>query len=78
MLIALTPSALTGCCTTLTVQKAKGSSHTDKKGKIVVDQKPEPAAYALLPVAVIGDIATLPYWVVVTIAVNLGLMRPPF
>jgi uncharacterized protein YceK len=67
---------LTGCCTTLTLQKARGSSHTDKKGRTVVDEKPEPAAYALLPLAVAGDAATLPFWVVVTIGVNFGLMRP--
>jgi uncharacterized protein YceK len=75
-LIGLTSTALTGCCTTLTLQKAKGSSHTDKQGKTIVDEKPEPAAYALLPVAAIGDVATLPFWVVVTMAVNLGLMKP--
>ncbi len=76
LLIAPIPIALTGCCTTLTLQKAKGSSHTDKKGKTVIDEKPAPAAYALLPVAAVGDAATLPFWMVVTVAVNLGLMKP--
>ena len=35
--------------------------------------------YTLVPFAVIGDVAMIPpYWVPVTIAVNLGLMEPPF
>ena len=67
---------LTGC-TTLTLQKAKGSSHKDKKGRTVVDEKPEPAAYALLPLALAADAATLPVlWVVATVGVNLGLLKP--
>lgn len=71
--------AFDGCCTTLTLQKARGQdlSYKNQKGKTVVDiEKPQPAAYALLPVAVVGDVLTLPFWIYVTVAVNLGLMKP--
>lgn len=39
---------------------------------------PQPAMYALVPFAIVADILLIPFWIVVTILVNLGLMEEPF
>jgi hypothetical protein len=76
----LLPLALGGCLTGNTWILARGedlSYYDNKTRKMVPDiRKPEPAAYALLPFAVVGDVALLPVWIGITIATNLGLMRP--
>ncbi len=70
-----------GCLTSRTIQAAKGEHYTcnTPEGEQTVDKKPYPAMYAVVPFAVIGDVVLVPiYWIPVTIAVNLGLMEPPF
>lgn len=70
-----------GCLTSQTIEAAKGEHYTCKtpEGERTVDKKPHPAMYTVVPFAVIGDVILVPiYWIPVTIAVNLGLMEPPF
>ena len=69
--------SLNGCATSLTLQNAKGSTCINKKGETVIVEKPRPALYGMLPFAAVADIASIPFWVGVTVAVNLGLMKPP-
>jgi hypothetical protein len=49
-----------GCMTMTTVGNAKGITHQNEKGDVVVDEKPKPGYYALIPFAVAGDIVTSP------------------
>lgn len=53
-----------GCMTTHTIKNAKGRSHTNQNGEVVVDKKPEKGYYALVPFAVIGDTALLPVYII--------------
>ncbi len=71
----LSLSAFNGCCTTAVLDAAHGETCTDKDGRTVVCAKPQPAAYALMPLAVIGNTSTLPYWLAYT--GNLGLIKNP-
>ena len=68
------------CLTSRTIEAAKGEHYTCKtpNGEETVDKKPHPAMYAVVPFAVIGDVAMSPLWIPIIIAVNLGLMEPPF
>ena len=77
VMLLLVIACCCGCVTSQTIRTARGETK-DVDGKKVVTVKPQPAAYAFVPIAVGADIVTLPFWVVVTIGVNLGLMEPPF
>jgi len=50
-----------GCMTINTVEAARARTHNDEKGEEVVDKKAEPGYYALIPLTVAGDTATLPF-----------------
>ena len=79
---------LSGCVTGTTIEAAK--AHVNYKqqkagedGKLTpleVEsvEKAKPAYYALVPFAVVADVALIPVYVGVTVAVNLGLMKPPY
>ena len=79
-LALLLQTFLGGCFTERTIDLARGgeSTYVDNKTKkeITTVKKPQPAAYALLPFAVVGDIASLPFWVGACIPVWLGLEPP--
>ena len=77
VMLLLVMACCSGCVTSQTLQTARGETKV-VDGKKVVTVKPQPAAYAFIPVAVVADTVTLPFWVVVTIGVNLGLMEAPF
>jgi hypothetical protein len=59
------------------VRVAHGEHHTEN-GEKIIDQKPIPEAHAFMPMAAIADTATLPFWIIVTLGVNTGLMREPY
>jgi hypothetical protein len=62
-----------GCLTSRTIQIAQGEHEEE------VAEKPHPAMYAVVPFAVVGDVVMIPlYWIPVTMAVNVGLIEPPF
>jgi len=56
-----------GCMTMTTVEAARIKSHKNQKGEVVVDQKPRPGFYALIPLTVAGDIATSPFQLVLVL-----------
>ncbi len=53
---------LNGCMTMMTLDAAKGVTHQGKNGETVVDKKPTPSAYALLPISVTADAFLAPLW----------------
>jgi hypothetical protein len=75
--LVTTAITLSGCVTGTTWHAAHTDSHVDEKNKLVIDHKGKPAYYALLPLAVTADVALLPAYLVFTIAVNVGLAKPP-
>ena len=50
-----------GCMTMTTLEAAKPQTHKDEQGEVVVDKKTELGYYALIPLTVAGDMATLPF-----------------
>ena len=44
-----------------TLETAKPRTHKDEKGDVVIDKKAEPGYYALIPLTIAGDTATLPF-----------------
>ena len=65
--------SVSGCMTFNTVEFAKGRTHTDNDGKVIVDEKPKPGYYWLIPVTVPADIATSPFQLVfICIPIWLG------
>jgi hypothetical protein len=68
---------MTGCVTSQMIDVARGE-HVVIDGKRTSVRKPIPEAYAFLPATVAVDAGTLPFWVVVIIGVNTGLMRQPY
>ena len=87
VLPALTAIVLcTGCVTGTTIEAAK--EHVNYKPQKVVDgkntppevesvEKAQPGYYALVPFAVVADVALLPVYILGTIAINLGLLPVP-
>ena len=51
------------------IHTAKGSSHKNEQGEVVVDEKPQPAIYAIVPLAVAADTVLLPVYGVTAIIV---------
>lgn len=52
---------LCGCMTCLTIDKARGAPEKNDQGKSEPTETPQPGYYALAPLAVVGDAATLPF-----------------
>ena len=87
LLSALAVIALSsGCVTGATIEAAK--EHVNYKPQRVVDgkitppevesvDKAKPGYYALVPFAVVADVALLPVYVLGTIAINLGILPVP-
>jgi uncharacterized protein YceK len=75
LLLICTLISSTGCMTLTTLDAAKEKTHKDKEGAVVVDQKSQPGYYALVPVAVIGDIATSPFQLFVYLMFLANPMR---
>jgi uncharacterized protein YceK len=50
-----------GCMTIMTAGAARENTHQNDKGETVVDRPQRPAYYLLLPLAFVGDAATLPF-----------------
>ena len=78
---------LSGCVTGATIEAAKEHVHYKpqkvENGKISpleVEsvENAKPGYYALVPFAIAADVALLPVYAGVIIAVNLGLMKPPY
>ena len=78
---------LNGCVTGKTIEAAREHVHYKPQkvedGKITpleVEsvEKAKPGYYALLPLTVAADIALIPVYVGVVIAVNVGIMKQPF
>ena len=76
MLVVLLCSS-SGCVTQQAIRTAKGSSHTNDKGEVVVEEKPQPAAYAFLPFTVVIDIAMLPLYGIAWICIRTGIYHDP-
>ena len=53
---------LNGCVTKMTLDAAKGDTHQGESGEAVVDKKPNPSAYALLPLSVTADAVLASLW----------------
>jgi len=75
-----------GCVTGITIEAAK--EHVSYKPQKVVDgqitpleiesvEKAKPGYYALVPFAVVTDVALIPVYVLGTIAINLGILPVP-
>jgi hypothetical protein len=85
MLLAVLTS---GCVTGTTIEAAK--EHVNYKQQQVREdgsitppevesvEPAKPAYYALVPFAVVADVALTPVYIGVIIAVNVGLMKPPY
>jgi len=70
---------LSGCATSAALSYARGEYRAEQyrnDGKQVAPLKPHPAGYALVPLAAIVDIPTVPFIVLATIPVWLGLIPP--
>ena len=48
-----------------TIDSARGSTHKNDKGEVIVDKKPQPAYYMLLPLTVPGDIVLTPIQIII-------------
>jgi uncharacterized protein YceK len=53
---------LNGCVTSLALDAARGVDRTKENGEQVVEKKPNPAAYALLPITVAVDAVIAGLW----------------
>ena len=54
------------------VESAKGSTLTNKEGEVVVVDQPKPGYYALLPLTVVGDIATSPFQLILLMLMRIS------
>ena len=87
LLSALITTVLwSGCVTCTTIEAAK--EHVNYKPQKVEDgnitplevesvEKAKPGYYALVPFAVVADVALIPVYVLGTIAINLGILPVP-
>ena len=59
--------ANSGCMTMTTLEAARPQTHKDEKGEVVIDKQSEPGYYALIPLTVAGDVATLPFQLLIAL-----------
>jgi len=63
---------LCGCMTYETVGTARGWPDKDKDGKNVPEETPKPGFYALVPLAVVGDVATSPFQLILMLMMQMS------
>jgi len=72
ILIGVVCIILCGCMTFETVGTARGWPDEDKDGKSVPTETPKPGYYALVPFAVVGDIATSPFQLLLSLMMAMS------
>jgi uncharacterized protein YceK len=61
-----------GCMTMFTLEAARGDTYKNEKGDVVVRESPKPGYYALVPLAVTGDVATLPFQLLTALIIRMS------
>jgi hypothetical protein len=75
LFLLLVPSS--GCITCAVRDKAAAQTHQEDCGKVIVDQKPRLAYYALLPLSFPADVATSPIQAVYFGVMLHAMFQPP-
>jgi|ERR1051325_497373 hypothetical protein len=71
--LVITLASVAGCATRQTLDVARGKSHRHTKEN---EQRPEPAAYAFIPITVALDAITLPFQGCLALAVHKKYSGP--